>query len=109
MPFVGQLSSTPRSFGPGAYAPIDDAYTSAGTPAAAAARNTRALPSTESTAGSSASERSTLVPTFPLAPTTTTRIAQGYPPILTGNDVAAHRAPPGARPTTAWQRTNTII
>jgi hypothetical protein len=43
---VGQLSSTPRSFGPGAYAPTEEAYTSLPTPAEAAAPNTRALPST---------------------------------------------------------------
>src|SRR5215213_9699328 len=134
MPVVGQLSSTRRSFGPGAYAPTDDAYTSVPTPAAAVAANTRALPSTftertrrwsragwisqarwttasapwkcgrsgelatsaarhsslgklalgtrrhnpstDSTAGSSASERSRLVPTLPLAPVTTTRTAR---------------------------------
>src|SRR4051812_41824053 len=133
MPPVGHDSSTARSFGPTEYAPTDDAYTKAGTPALPAALNTRALPSTfvarvtsslregwisqarwttasapenrgsraprvmsaaaqsvlaklidgsrratpstESTAGSCASACSTLVPTFPVAPTTTTRIS----------------------------------
>src|ERR671922_2177517 len=39
----------------------------------------RAMPSTDSTRGSAASARSTLVPTLPLAPTTTTRIRCGLP------------------------------
>src|SRR3954453_1844357 len=136
MPSVGQLSSTRRSFGPGEYAPTDDAWTSAGTPAAATASNTRvdpwtfvsqslsrsrpgwisharwttasaprkcgtrssrttsaavhstfgtrssgsrrATPSTDSTAGSAASARTRLVPTLPVAPTTTTRISGGF-------------------------------
>src|SRR3954470_6920576 len=46
MPPVGHDSSTARSLGPTEYAPTDDAYTKAGTPALPAALNTRALPST---------------------------------------------------------------
>src|ERR671915_238834 len=72
MPSVGQLSSTRRSLGPGEYAPTDEAYTSAGTPAAATARKTRSLPCTFVA-------RSRLVPTLPDAPTTTTRMRRGYP------------------------------
>src|SRR5947207_3020274 len=45
MPPVGQLSST-GSFGPGEYAPTDDAYTSDGTPAVATASKTRVDPRT---------------------------------------------------------------
>jgi hypothetical protein len=40
MPVAGHVSSTNRSFGPGAYVPTDEAYTRAGTPAAIAARAT---------------------------------------------------------------------
>src|SRR5687767_13875457 len=39
----------------------------------------RATPTTDSTSGSAASERRTLVPTLPLAPTTTTRMVGGLP------------------------------
>jgi hypothetical protein len=39
----------------------------------------RQRPSTDSTAGSEASERNRLVPTLPLAPVTTIRTATGYP------------------------------
>ena len=46
MPSVGHDSSTRRSFGPGEYAPIDDACTSAPAPAATAASNTRRVPVT---------------------------------------------------------------
>ena len=46
MPSVGHDSSTRRSFGPGEYAPTEDAYTSRGTPACATARKTLRLPST---------------------------------------------------------------
>jgi hypothetical protein len=43
---AGQLSVTNRSLDDGAYAPIDDAYTSVDTPAAITARTTWALPCT---------------------------------------------------------------
>src|SRR5215212_8928001 len=46
MPPVGQPSSTRRSFGPGEYVPIEDAYSSEGTPASCTALATRELPST---------------------------------------------------------------
>jgi hypothetical protein len=39
----------------------------------------RAMPTTDSTAGSSPSDRTRLVPTFPVAPTTTTRMRPGFP------------------------------
>src|SRR3954451_14368686 len=46
MPFVGHDSSTARSFGPGEYAPTEDAYTSAGTPALTVQEKTCCDPST---------------------------------------------------------------
>jgi hypothetical protein len=139
MPVVGHDSSTARSLGPGAYAPTEDAYTSAGTPALATASNTRCEPSTfvawvaassregwisharcttqsaprikrtrsvlgsamfavrhvtfgycplgarratpvtSCTRSSRARASSTLVPAFPLAPMTTTRMSRRYP------------------------------
>ena len=48
-----------------------------GWPAPAGGR--RATPVMSVTAGSAASRRSTAVPTFPLAPTTTTRMQHDYP------------------------------
>jgi hypothetical protein len=45
-PWVGHDSSTQRSFGPGEYAPTDEAITTAPTPVAAAARSSAAVPST---------------------------------------------------------------
>src|SRR5215207_3416024 len=47
----------------------------------------RARPSTELTAGSSASDWTRLVPTFPVAPTTTTRMRSGFPWQAGGNPV----------------------
>ena len=137
MPSVGHDSSTSLSFGPGEYAPTEEAYTSVGTFASTAARKTRSLPATltwcvidsvrpgwisharwttasaprssgtrseaamsaawkvvranarsgarratatiSSTLGSASSDSSTLVPTFPVAPITTTRITHPYP------------------------------
>ena len=40
----------------------------------------RATPSTDSIRSSCASDASTLVPTFPVAPRTTTRIPAAFPP-----------------------------
>src|SRR3954447_26799323 len=137
MPSVGWLSSTSVSFGPGEYAPTEEAYTRRETPASATAPNTRSLPTTftdsvsdssregwmaharcttasapanslvrsadrtsaaahstfgssregrrraipriESTSASSTRDDRTLVPTFPVAPTTTTLMAGQYP------------------------------
>ena len=46
MPPVGQDSSTRRRFGPGLYAPTDDATTTCPTPASAAAASTCRVPAT---------------------------------------------------------------
>src|SRR5436190_16819822 len=150
MPWVGQLSSTNRSFGPGEYAPTEEAYTRAGTPASATAWKTRsepltlirqrrlrsregwiaqarwttasaprkcgassstatsavahstfgtckagsrrARPRTESTSESRASAPTRLVPTFPVAPTTTTLILRPPDPPGCGPTVAGRPA-----------------
>jgi hypothetical protein len=47
----------------------------------------------ESTAGSRVSERSTLVPAFPDAPTTTILMPRGYPAAQCGNRVSIRRLP----------------
>src|SRR5215211_3907708 len=56
----------------------------------------RAMPTTDSTSESAASAASTLVPTFPLSPTTTIRMRIAYPEPLCGNDAAGQ--PLGALP-----------
>src|SRR5215211_609992 len=50
----------------------------------------RATPSTESIAGSAASERRTLVPTFPLAPSTTTRMLAPQLPAYAQRKLVMH-------------------
>lgn len=154
-PCVGQDSSTARSFGPGEYAPTEEACTSTGTRAAATVSNTRMLPRTlvrqvvagscvgwnaqarwttasapskrsarlsssvarstadhsvfggdhpgvrrasprtDLTCGSSESSRTTLVPTLPVAPVTTTLLPAAL--LTFGSSRPGFRGRPGTR------------